>query len=218
MSSVPCSFNGCDNPRTLSHTICNPHRYQKRRDGVLSPLGRECVVGHCTNRTTTLAAQRCEDHRGKCAVKDCGRGTWKRDGTAAQHCPGHAAQKQRRQPFTTVSPYDGSVRRTTTEQGYILLRQTVDGVRTQIPEHRFIMSEHLGRPLTETENVHHKNGNRSDNRLENLELWNTSQPSGQRIEDKVQWAREILWLYGDSYPEAIYLDGYEDEDPLEDAG
>lgn len=63
-------------------------------------------------------------------------------------------------------------------------------------EHRHVMGEYIGRPLIASENVHHINGNRSDNRLENLELWNTSQPAGQRVADKVRWAREILDLYG----------------------
>lgn len=62
-------------------------------------------------------------------------------------------------------------------------------------QHRVVMEEHLGRPLWPDETVHHKNGNRSDNRLENLELWSSWQPSGQRVEDKITYAREILARY-----------------------
>ena len=58
------------------------------------------------------------------------------------------------------------------------------------------MAEVLGRPLLRSENVHHINGCRSDNRPANLELWVTHQPSGQRPEDLVAWAHEILARYG----------------------
>ena len=71
----------------------------------------------------------------------------------------------------------------------------------QILEHRKVMQEMIGRPLTGAENVHHINGVRTDNRPENLELWSSSQPSGQRVQEKVQWAREMLALYGDLFPE-----------------
>lgn len=64
-------------------------------------------------------------------------------------------------------------------------------------QHRYVMEQHLGRYLVEGESVHHLNGDRSDNRLENLELWSRVQPSGQRVEDKIAFARMILGLYGD---------------------
>jgi len=71
----------------------------------------------------------------------------------------------------------------------------------QILEHRKVMQDMIGRALTGAENVHHINGVKHDNRPENLELWSSSQPSGQRVQDKVQWAREMLALYGDLFPE-----------------
>lgn len=68
--------------------------------------------------------------------------------------------------------------------------------RGKIMEHIFVMSEHLARPLRKGENVHHKNGIRHDNRLENLELWHKGQPAGQRVEDKIEWAKKFLEEYG----------------------
>lgn len=64
-----------------------------------------------------------------------------------------------------------------------------------IAEHRFVMQEMLGRDLLPGENVHHKNGVRNDNRPENLELWIISQPVGQRPEDLLVWADEIIERY-----------------------
>lgn len=84
--------------------------------------------------------------------------------------------------------------------GYVILtgykghpRASANG--GQVKEHVIVMEQVLGRYLLPHENVHHKNGVRDDNRIENLELWTKSQPAGQRAEDMVAWAKELLALY-----------------------
>lgn len=97
----------------------------------------------------------------------------------------------------SVSWKGGGYKRT--DSGYVF-RRTDDHPKLRkspgyVQEHVLVMEEHLGRYLLPGENVHHKNGVRSDNRIDNLELWVVNQPSGQRASDLVAWAKDILALY-----------------------
>jgi hypothetical protein len=67
-------------------------------------------------------------------------------------------------------------------------------------EHTMVMEEHLHRYLLPGETIHHINGVKNDNRLENLELWSAYHPSGQRVKDLVRWAKDLLARYE---PEAL---------------
>lgn len=101
-------------------------------------------------------------------------------------------------PLKTRAKYDGPIRKS--KDGGPDWRVNGNGYwyRSNMGyqlEHREVMKGHLGRDLLPHEEVHHLNGFRGDNRIENLELWSTSQPAGQRVKDKVDWAIKILKQY-----------------------
>ena len=114
-----------------------------------------------------------------CEIDGCGKQTYARG-----LCRSHRRQQiVHGDPVKTLKPGKGD--------GYV--RRVVSGKLKRV--HTIVMEEIIGRPLLRSESVHHKNGQRDDNRPENLELWSRSQPAGQRVEDKVAWALEILRLY-----------------------
>lgn len=78
------------------------------------------------------------------------------------------------------------------KRGYRVIKH---GVNRGKLEHRVIYETHYGVKLKTHQNIHHINGDKLDNRIENLELWDTSQPMGQRVEDKIVFYKKLFNEY-----------------------
>ena len=119
-----------------------------------------------------------------CTCESCGKAFTRPHGKSQRFCSRRCSMLTREARGEGKSLPDGTRRKTTA--GYIN-RKVGSG---WMQEHRFIMEQKLGRKLHPRERIHHKNGDRSDNRPENLELWamkgsSKKDPAGQRWHDLI---------------------------------
>ncbi len=170
------------------------------------PAGKRptCAAPGCDRKRRSRRTDLCCMHYGRlergiseeCPTEDCAQPRLRgKKGNLLPYCENHrlAFIAANRKPRTdaVLSPEGHEI--FPTSGGY--QNRYIPG-EGNIAEHRYQIQLLLGRPLNPSENVHHKNGNRSDNRPENLELWCRPQQSGQRATDLVKFVVE-------SYPTAV---------------
>lgn len=177
--AVRCQIDGCSG-KHKGHGLCFFHYDRKRRFG--DPLGGG-------ERRLSPNSQ------ALCSVGGCGK-----KAVSKNLCTAHFSKLKKYGSPTSGGVQDGRSKEWRVNKiGYVYKfdpKSPYAGKNNLVYQHRQVVGEAIGRPLDRTENVHHKNGDRADNRIENLELWIKSQPAGQRVSDQVKWAREILEKYG----------------------
>lgn len=129
---------------------------------------------------------------------------------SVEHCSVDCARKMRDQSGRKNPTWSGG--KTRLSAGYALVLAPDNPAAYQsgyMLEHRYVMEKVLSRPLESFERVHHKNGNRSDNRPENLELWmiqggSKKDPAGQRMKDIIQHGVDMAERFG-LHPSGVRL-------------
>jgi hypothetical protein len=179
-----CKVDGCFS-QSHARGWCGKHHQRWLRHG-----DPEAKQRSWTKRTSNI-----------CSVTNCDRPVYGRG-----YCNSHLrAERLYGDPLARRRADNGSG--WLNSDGYRFVRRSghpMANAKGDVLEHRWVMAEFLGRNLLPSETVHHKNGKHDDNRLENLELWASSHPKGQRVSDLVQFAHEILSIYKDiSFPMAV---------------
>jgi hypothetical protein len=190
-----CRGPECTNAvKYVALRLCGAHYKQLWAGKDLRPLkSKVCAVVTCNSPTYRYNASKCAEHRGVCVYTYCDRSSLNDRGQDSKTCAFHRQRaRQGIPPDQELIVYGDNWY---LKNGYEVRDVKKNGKKRTILHHREVMEKILGRPLLQHENVHHMNGNRADNRPENLELWNTSQPAGQRIEDKLRWAHELIDFY-----------------------
>lgn len=113
-----------------------------------------------------------------------------------QACKSEAQAKAAAERFEA-----GGVGRHVKRNGYVWISipalASSTGKKREMLEHRYVMEQHLGRPLEPGETVHHKDGDRANNALSNLELRVGNHGPGQEVHDVVAWSIAMLRRYSD---------------------
>lgn len=176
-----------------------PSGVYRRKTGI---IGEPPVIKQCKRCGADFKAKAAHADRRVYCSKECMYAGRTEASLVAKECKGCKAtffsQPSRRVLFCSEAcnrKNRSYVRRNGSDGWYLqgktgYIARVRDG-KTQL-QHRFIVEQHLGRSLMPFENVHHINGVKDDNRLENLEIWITKQPKGQRPADLYDWAVELL--------------------------
>lgn len=221
-----CRAPACDRD-VYARGHCGRHYKQLLRHGEVQPdrAPRACAVEGCGRAAVTrgwchghyLRWSRSGDVRAEVPLSRPERGQCRLDGcTRVERSSGLCRAHLRRQE-RHGDPHGGRPPRLqggggSLSHGYWKVpvtdadRHLVPPGRTSELEHRLVMARLLGRPLRTDEVVHHLSGDRLDNRPENLQLWITAQPKGQRLEDKLAFAYELLRRYDPDAARTLGLD------------
>jgi len=160
---------------------------------------------YCSMPCSDKGRRKDADERHKTRCKNCGNEFYRtrRKGSGTIYHEQELCSKQCKNEWVSKvyrEKHGFSITKRIRRGGYISIRipaQNGEPARKDVFEHRYVMEQHLGRRLYPDETVHHRDGNRQHNALENLELFSSRHGPGQRVVDKVQFAIEMLRLYSD---------------------